>query len=64
MYRYSEWMNGYVDPLTSSRYAPTDPRYLVRAVSKTFQNAVRGGAQSQVVGMQLTHSLKPPDCKP
>lgn len=31
-----EWINGYVDPLTSSRYSPGDPRYLVRAVTKTF----------------------------
>lgn len=34
-----QWVNGYVDPFTSSRYAPNDPRYLVRAVTKTFPNA-------------------------
>ena len=31
-----EWILGYVDPLTSSRVDPSDPRYLVRAVTKTF----------------------------
>ena len=31
-----EWLLGYVDPLTSSRYPETDPRRLVRAVTKTF----------------------------
>lgn len=31
-----EWVMGYVDPLTSSRYPSTDPRHLVRAVTKTF----------------------------
>ena len=31
-----EWILGYADPLTSSRYEPSDPRYLVRAVTKTF----------------------------
>ena len=32
----SAWILGYVDPLTSSRVDPSDPRYLVRAVTKTF----------------------------
>jgi len=31
-----EWLLGYVDPLTSSRYPAADPRRLVRAVTKTF----------------------------
>ena len=34
-----EWINGYFDPLTSSRYTPDDPRYLVRPVTKVFPNA-------------------------
>ena len=31
-----EWLEGYADPLTSARYDPSDPRYLVRAITKTF----------------------------
>ena len=31
-----EWVLGYADPLTSSRFPTTDPRFLVRAVTKTF----------------------------
>jgi hypothetical protein len=34
-----QWINGYEDPLTSPRYPPGDPRRLVRAVTKTFQNS-------------------------
>jgi hypothetical protein len=32
----SEWLMGYVDPLTSSRYPATHPAHLVRPVTKTF----------------------------
>ena len=36
-----EWILGYVDPLTSSRVDPSDPRYLVRAVTKTSRGRSR-----------------------
>jgi len=32
----NEWIMGFADPLVSSKFPPTDPRSVVRAVIKNF----------------------------